>query len=121
MMYNYETVEREGVDNWCIRITDGPYKDTVYYYEKVMIAPPEGKSWDDINDGVDMHPVLTYNYVIIESDSDPEDIQKDPELDESVGDILVHLVQDTFDKGDYKIGDKNASESGNDNPAEPNQ
>lgn len=109
--------EREGEENWVIHIKKGKWADTYYKYGRVTMEPPEGLTWEDLENMGDeeVTPLLSYNYGLIESPFDLEELVNDTEFNEYVGEILAHVINDAFEKGDYKIGDKNASESGNDN------
>lgn len=121
---DYSFAERDDVENWVVHIKSGKWKETYVTFGKVTIQPPEGETWESLeekSDGVDLEPVLSYNYGIIESPFDPEELIKDPEFNNHIGDLLSQIIQESFDKGDYKIGDKDASESRNDNPEESDQ
>jgi hypothetical protein len=112
--------EREGEDSWVIHIKEGKWKDTYYKYGKVTLQPPEGYEWVDLEDQVDITPILKYDYCLIESPLELSELKEDPEFNDYLGDILAQVINDAFEKGDYKIGDQNASESRNDNPEESN-
>ena len=112
----YILIEREGCEHWCVQIVEGKYQGALYTYETVNLLPPEGTKWEEcLNESVDIYPVLSYTYDLIDMP-----VGYDDDFEKYVGDILVELLEDSFDKGDYRIGDKDAGESGNNNPEESN-
>lgn len=112
----YMLIERDGCEHWCVQVVDGKYYGALFTYETVNLSPPEGSTWSDLeNESVDIYPVLSYTYDLIDMP-----VGYDDNFENYVGDILVDLLNDSFDKGDYKIGDKDAGESGNNNPEESN-
>lgn len=118
-MYNvteddYTFVERNDQEHWVVRLKTGPYTDTFYTYGRVSIEPPEG-GWTEEgdNDGT-----LRFTYSIIESVIDEDELIASQDFNNYIGAVLQHLLEDSFAKGDYRIGD---DKSGNDDTAESDQ
>jgi len=108
MMYNiteddYTFVERDDQDHWVVRLKTGPYADTFYTYGKVSIVPPEGGWSDDDDDNIG---TLQFTYGLIESSHDLEELSEDGEFNDYIAAVLQHLLEDSFAKGDYRIGDE---------------
>jgi len=59
---------------------------------------------------------LSYNFGVTNQDPDvAQELEEDSDFQEYVGDIIVHVIQNAFDNGDYRIGgddntDNNTSE-----------
>lgn len=121
-MYNithddYAFAERSDQEQWVIHLKRGQYEDTYYCYDRVQIVPPEGGWPEDDSDHIG---TLRFTYGIIESPLDMEVLREDEDFNNYIGAVLQHIIEDSFDKGDYKIGGDNG-ESGNDNTEESNQ
>lgn len=117
-LMNYKLVEDEGVsDQFLVRIEDGEWAGTLFSYGQVKMAPPKDKTWEDLQEGVDCEPVLTYTIEVLEANGDVAELEQNQSFLDSTGDILVDIIQDAFDNDKYSIGDKDAGESGNDDPS----
>lgn len=93
MSKGYTFVERTGVDNWVVRITDGPYRDTFLTYDHIRFVGE-----DD--------PVLKFHYTVLESDSDVENLQHDERFIAYIGSILSDIIHESIKQKDFRIGDK---------------
>lgn len=71
-----------------IRIKEGVYKDTKYQYGKV--------AFDEQSDGA---VYLKFIYNIVESNSNKEELEKDEDFKNYIGDILVNIMSQNLDKG----------------------
>lgn len=123
MMYNiteddYTFVEREGQEHWVVRLKTGPYKDTFYTYGRVTIEPPEG-GWTEEDE--DHMGTLRFTYGLIESEHDLEELSLDKDFNDYIAEVLRHLLEDSFAKGDYRIGDELANELRDDDTTKSDQ
>ena len=109
-MASYELVDVEGYDNWGVRILDGKYKDVVIGYGAVSAEEVPGQDQAKLN----------FQLGVLEPAEEKAALEDDDEFRMLTGDILRDIIMSAFDgKEDYRIGDKDASESGNDNTQEP--
>lgn len=75
---------------WNVKIKGGIYEDVVLRYGSVKL--------DTENE------MINFDYDILDfKDENPHGID---EFNEIVGEILIDILQDAFDKGDYVIGEK---------------
>jgi len=120
-MYNiteddYTFVERDDQEHWVVRLKTGVYADTFYTYGKVSIEPPEGGWTEDGDD--DNVGTLRFTYSLLESDHDLNELQESPDFNNYIGAVLQHFLEDSFAKGDYRIGD---DKSGDDDTEKSDQ
>lgn len=102
---DYAFAERDNQEHWVIHLTTGKYKDTYYCYDRVQLQMPEDMDLEDLDDP-DVDATLSFAYGLIESPHDLNELAEDEEFNEHIGDVLRHIIEDSFDKGDYKIGSK---------------
>lgn len=97
----------DGDDDYLhVKITDEPYKDTVYQYGKVRVG-------EENSDG---SVSLSFDYDIHEGD---KSLEGNIEFENHIGNILVDVITKSLDTGDYRIGDKDDSTvDSNDNSEE---
>ena len=112
-MYNiteddYTFVEQDGQEQWVIRLNTGVWKDTFYCYDHVKLIPPEG-GWELLEDGEE-EATLSFRYGLIESPYELEELSEDREFNDYISDILRHIIQDSFDSGKYRLGDKDGEQ-----------
>lgn len=100
---DYTFVERNDQENWVVRLKTGPYKDTFYCYDRVQLKVPEGA---DLDNDEDVDVGLSFRYGLIESPLKLEELAEDVEFNEYIGDVLRHIIEDSFDKGKYRIGEE---------------
>ena len=109
-MVSYELVDVEGYDSWGVRIVDGKYKDVIIGYGAV--SAQEVPEHD--------HAKLNFEMGVLEPKEESAALEGDDEFKMLTGQILRDIIMSSFDgEQDYRIGDKDASESGNDNTQEP--
>ena len=107
MMYNithndYSFSERADQDQWVVHLKNGPYENTYYTYGKITIDPPEGGWTDDSDDNVGH---LRFTYGIIDAVHDKSELKESPDFNNYVAAVLQHILEDSFEKGDYRVGD----------------
>lgn len=114
----YDKIENyEEADNFCFRITEGEFKGTVFQYDTITLLPPEGYTWEDLElkKELESQVQMSYNYQVLEG---VDGLGDNPTFQDAAGEILIDFLQETFDSGNYMIGDKDASKPRNDNPEE---
>jgi hypothetical protein len=81
---NYDLIELDGEEFWCIKIKSGDYADVIYKYDYVRFIEP--KSDDD-------YATLKFNYEVLYHAELPEDkFAKNPAFENMLGDILHDLI-----------------------------
>ncbi len=107
MRYNISLEDYSFVDNnvnemWAIRLND-KWPGLVYCYGKVTAQLLEDNS-DQAS--------LKFQYQIIdEGDYDKDELAKDPNFNDYLGDVLSHIIQDAFDNEKYRIGNDDSNDS----------
>ena len=101
---DYAFAERNDTEHWVVHLKSGKWKDTYYCYDRVQIVAPED-GWDEDSDD-DIDGTLRFNYGLIESPHDLEELAEDVDFNEHIGDILRHIIEDSFASGKYSIGAK---------------
>lgn len=111
---DYTFTERDDTTHWTVHLLTGDYKDVYIQFGTVKLIPPEGGTLDD--EGA----IMQFQYDILDLPAylEKEDLESDEDFQNHLGDVLSHIIQDSFDRGDYKIGDKDASKPGNNNTEE---
>lgn len=118
MMYNditlddYTFADNGFNDLWAIKLKT-KYEGVVYCYGKVTAKLEEID--DETGDGI---ANLKFQYQILESgEFDKEELEKDRDFNNYLGDVLNHILQDAFENDKYRIGDEltnnSAEESSN--------
>ena len=84
-------VTRDGDDSkkTCIKLVDGPFKDTIYYYGKVGFAGKENKAGE---------MPLRFDYTITKNPND-YDLLDNPDFIDYIGDILVEIMEKQLKDG----------------------
>lgn len=113
-MYNishesFKFVERASDEYYTLQLLK-EFKDTKYQYGNVNMSieidPDTGQDYGK----------LSFSWELIEGD---ESLKNSEEFENYIGDVLKFIIQDAFDSGEYKIGDKNESAvNSNDNSEE---
>ena len=105
MMYNditlddYTFADNGFNDLWAIKLKT-KYEGVVYCYGKVTAK------LDEIAENGDGLASLKFQYQILDSaDFDKEDLEKDKDFNNYIGDVLNHILQDAFENDKYRIGD----------------
>ena len=114
---DYTFVEGDNQEFWVIKLLAGKYADTMYHYGSVRIVPPEG-GWTETEE--DNIGTLSFKYSLMESPHDLDELNVSEDFNNYIGAVLQHIIEDSFQTGDYRIGGKDG-ESGNDNTEELNQ
>ena len=113
---DYTLVEKPDSLMYSVKIKKGKYTDVIVTYGEVRIkADPE-------NDKADLH----FKYQIVESPKklNVQELERDVEFNNLLGDILTYILQTAFDTGNYKLGSKektNGIESTIDDSTETDQ
>jgi hypothetical protein len=97
---SYTFVENDfSDDSWHVKINEGPYKDIVYKYGKIQVKENEEEA------------TLGFQYKIIEKPEhlDEEDLNCSVDFMDTLGDILSHIIEDSFETGKFKLGNNDKS------------
>lgn len=82
---DYALIEAGREDQWSIMIREGEYEGVVYSYDKIGIS----------EDGV-----LSYHFTVEEPcDFNADVLQYDDAFKNRIGDILVHILEDSLQSG----------------------
>ena len=95
MSLNYSLIEKEGFhkDHWTIRVDEGLCEGLTYQYDAVKIIPQENPE-----DGA----VLEFNTITVDN---PNNVDlTNPEVKDTLGDILVDIIKEHID---YEDGTSN--------------
>ena len=96
----YSFVENDFSDDaWHIKINQGVYKDIVYKYGKIQVKEKDEQA------------TLSFQYKIIDLPEhlDEQDLNCSVEFMDALGDILTHIIEDSFETGRFKIGNNDKS------------
>ena len=112
-MYNtithddYTFVDNGFNELWAIRLKT-KYEGVVYCYGKVTAKV------DEIADDGDAFATLSFQYQVLDpGDHDQEELEKSEDFNNYIGDVLKHILDDSFETGNYKIGDHATDDSNN--------
>jgi len=96
--YTFVESATSGEEWWHIRLNDGDYKDVIYKYGKIQVVSPPDET-DDAR--------LQFQFSIIETPEElsTEDLIEDTAFMNHLGDVLTHIIQDSFETGKYKLGE----------------
>jgi hypothetical protein len=92
---SYTFVENDFSDeSWHVKINEGDYKDIVYKYGKIQIK----ENGDEAT--------LGFQYAIVDLPEhfDQEELKSDVGFMDTLGDILSHIIEDSFETGKFKLG-----------------
>ena len=78
-------------DEYAVKVTKGKYEDVLYKYNNV--------SFREDSDGNET-ATLSFNVTVLDGIVEP----KNEEFDKLCGDILVDILHNALDSGEYKIG-----------------
>lgn len=111
MKYNITHDDYTFADNglnelWAVKLLT-KYEGVVYCYGKVT-----AKVVDEGSDEEDGFANLSFQYQIID-EGDHEGLEQSEEFNNYIGDVLVHIIEDSFATGKYKIGDDATDDSNN--------
>lgn len=84
----YRVVDNDKLNMTGIEITQAPYEGVIFVYGKVQFV--EGKN----------HLNFQRNIVKVPEDADIDELNKDANLQQLMGDILVELIQHQVEKED---------------------
>ena len=97
MPENYTYVSR-GTEKWAsIMITKGKYDGVIYQYGRVSVAEEENE------DG--KMPLSSQYNVIDEVGHDKEELEKSNEFKNTLGDILVEILDEQLEAGNLEYND----------------
>lgn len=86
----YDLIEVDGEDCWCVKIKSGEYSDVVYKYNHVRVVEP------DSDDG---YATLKFNYeVLYHAELSEEKFARNDVFEEMLGDILHDLILQAHSK-----------------------
>ena len=97
MPENYTYVSR-GQEQWAsIMITKGEYEGVIYQYGRVSVAEKENE------DGT---MPLSFDYNVIDQNGhDKEKLDNSPEFKNTLGDILVEILDEQLEAGNLEYND----------------
>lgn len=79
----YTFVERKGVEEWVVRILDERYKDTLFTFGRVQL----------FESGDEEEATLSFEYQIVDSVVDPQELREDEEFTTLLGNILEDTIE----------------------------
>jgi hypothetical protein len=84
---------------WHVKINEGDYKDTVYKYGKIQIKELEEEA------------KLNFQFKVIDLPEhlDEDELNNDVVFLTQLGDILTHIIEDSFESGKFTLGDNDQS------------
>ena len=92
---DYTFMENHMSENWAVRIKTGAWADVVYTYGKIGIVESASKE----------EATLQFNYKILEAgDFEETVLQCDVDFNNHVGDILSHILQESLEHNEFRIG-----------------
>jgi hypothetical protein len=85
-MSKYKIVESKDLDKFAVQLTEGPFKDVVYNYDKVKIVE------DEEND----QAVLQFDFIVEQGNYfyEIKDIEKNDEFLQTIGDVLMSVFEE---------------------------
>lgn len=94
---SYSLVERALDENYSVKLKTPKYLDVIVRYGKITMK---------VNESTDT-ATLAFNYTISECPPNlkSDDLTKDPEFNNHLGDVLSFIIQDAFDNGKYRMSD----------------
>jgi len=97
MTKNYTFVSK-GEDDWAsIMIKDGEYEGIIYQYGKVSVAESEDENGN---------MPLSFNYNLIDhSGHNKEDLESSDDFRNTLGDILVEILDEQLEAGNLEYND----------------
>lgn len=110
-MYNISKDDYTFADNgfnemWAIRLKN-MYEGVVYCYGKVSAK------LDEVAGNGDGLATLSFQYQVLdEADFDKDDLEKSEDFNNYIGDVLKHIIEDSFATNNYRIGDGDDSDNG---------
>lgn len=97
---SYSFVENDfSDDSWHVKINEGVYKDIVYKYGKIQIK----ENGDEATLG------FQYKIIDLPEHLDEEELNCSVEFMDTLGDILSHIIEDSFETGKFKLGSDDKS------------
>ena len=91
-------------EHWAVRLKTGEWKDVVYVYGKIGLREHPDK------DGA----TLQFNYKILDAgDHEEDDLTKDADFNNYIGDVLSHIMTDTLDQPDFTLGRHERTDANN--------
>ena len=84
-------VTRDGDESkkTCVKLLEGPFKDTIFYYGKVVFAGKEN---------AEGHMPLRFDYTITKNPNDL-DLLDNPDFIDYIGDILIEIMEKQLKDG----------------------
>lgn len=111
---DYERIEylqeTHNIDHDSFRLLTGKWAGVIVTYGEIALQKP--MSGDEAK--------LKFNYMVNEHNGfDHDELSKDPDFNNYLGDMLSHIIETALDDNEFLIGDKDAA--ANDNTEESNQ
>lgn len=97
--YSFVTRDEED-ENWYVQLKEGPYQGVVYRYGKIQVKE---RDYDEAQ--------LQFQYAIIDCPDHLErsELQQDETFMNYLGDVLTHIIEDSFTNNKFKLGDNDQS------------
>lgn len=86
-------------DSWHVKINQGVYKDIVYKYGKIQVK----------EEGEEAKLSFQFKIVDLPEHLDEVDLNCSVEFMEILGDILTHIIEDSLETGNFKLGNNDKS------------
>ena len=100
---SYTFVEKRDDSDWYVKIKEGDYKDIIYKYGKINITE------EQLEDTAKLHFQFNIEKIPENLGMTAEELNEDVEFLNVLGAILTHIIEDSFDSGQYKIGNDDKS------------
>lgn len=94
---SYSFVEKDvDDDQWYVQLKEGDYSGVVYKYGKIQVKE---RDYDQAQ--------LQFQYAIIECPDhlDRSELQTDEVFMNTLGDVLTHIIEDSFTSNKFKLGE----------------
>lgn len=98
--YDYERISfKENSDHDSFKILTGQFSGTIVTYGRLSME-------EITNDNTEaLVGKLSFEYEIEKSPMEKSELQESPAFENYLGDMLTHIIQASFDDGNYKIGE----------------
>ena len=108
--HDYERIEfRKGSNHDSFKLLTGQWAGTIITFGEVAVKHNLGGE----------PPKLNFQYQIEETPLDPDELEKDVDFNEYLGDVLVHVIEQAIEENNFAIGEKpNGTESTDNNTEE---
>lgn len=98
--YDYERVSvRENSDHDSFKILTGQFAGTIVTFGRLSMEEINNNTTDQLEGR------LSFEYEIEKTPLELTELQESPAFENYLGDMLMHIIEDAFENGNYKIGE----------------